>query len=344
MKLESNMDIFEHKITTENELLLLGNMYVVSRALHTITELKIPDLFEDNLPKSIGMLAKQCSMSPVALKKLLRVLCPFGIFKENDDGTFSLEKIGEVLKSSHPSGMRDLLFCEDCRWNSFGQMSQSLTTGETGFSKLYKQEYFDYIARHPHLQAGFDSHMKAVSAKEDLIFAKSLPLAQKKKVIDVGGGKGGLLSAILMKNPHILGGIFELPGVAKQEKDKLAQEFQGRIEIFSGSFFEALPFKSDGIILKRVLHDWDDAHCVQILSHCREALVKDGEIYVVESLIKGQEDPPLLRIFDLLLLTVFGGIERNIEEYSSLFSQSKLKLKTIISTDSGMSILVANIK
>ncbi|MCH9608753.1 MAG: Multifunctional cyclase-dehydratase-3-O-methyl transferase TcmN [Chlamydiales bacterium] len=338
------MNIFEHKVTTENELLLLGNMYVVSRALHTIAEQKIADLFEDNLPKSIDIVAKHCSMSPTVLKKLLRVLCPFGIFKENDDGTFSLEKIGEVLKSSHPSGMKDLLFCEDCRWNSFGQMSQSLTTGETGFSKLYKQEYFEYIAQYPHLQAGFDSHMKAVSAKEDPMIAESLPLEQKKKMIDVGGGKGGLLRAILIKNSHISGGMFELPGVAKQEIDKLAQEFQERIEVFSGSFFEALPFKSDGIILKRVLHDWDDAHCIQILSHCREALVEGeaGEIYVVESLVKGQEDSPLLRIFDLLLLTVFGGVERSIEEYSSLFSQSGLKLRNSISTDSGMSILVAN--
>jgi O-methyltransferase domain len=339
------MNIFEHKITTENELLLLGNMYVVSRALHTVAEQKIADLFEDNLPKSIDILAKQYSMSPMVLKKLLRVLCPFGIFKENADGTFSLEKVGEVLKSSHPSGMRDLLFCEDCRWNSFGQMSQSLTTGETGFSKLYKQEYFDYIAQHPHLRAGFDNHMKVVSAKEDPIIAESLPLTQKKKVIDVGGGKGVLLRAILMKHPHILGGMFELPEVAKQEIDKLAQKFQGRIEIFSGSFFEALPFKSDGIVLKRVLHDWDDAHCVQILSHCREALEDESsEIYVVESLIKGQEDSSLLRIFDLLLLMVFGGIERSIEEYSSIFSQSGLKLKHVISTDSGMSILIANMQ
>lgn len=337
------MTIFAQKITTENEMLLLGNMYVVSRALHTVTELKIPDLFEGRLPKSVEMLAKQCGMPQLSLKKLLRVLSPFGIFYENSDGTFCLEKVGEMLQSNHPSGMRNLLFCEDCRWNSFGQMSQSLTTGQTGFFALYKQEYFDYIALHPDFQAGFDSHMKAVSAKEDPVLAEFLPLGEKKKVIDVGGGRGGLLKAILLRNPHLSGGVFDLPGVATEEKHRLAQEFEGRIENFSGSFFEALPFSCEAIILKRVLHDWDDTRCVQILSHCRQALceTRSSEIYVIESLVKGREDPPLLRIFDLLLRTVFGGVERTVEDYVALFSQANLKLHKSISTDCGMSILVA---
>ncbi len=332
----------DHKIHTEKELLLLGNMYVVSRALHTVADQKIADLFEDNEPKSIDTLAKQCDIPPFALKKLLRVLCPFGIFKENDNDTFSLEKVGGLLKSKHPSRMRDLLFCEAGRWNSFGQMSQSLTTGETGFSKLYKEEYFDYIADRPHLQSGFDSHMKAVSAQEDPIIAEFLPLDHKQKVIDVGGGIGGLLSAILRKNPHIAARLFDLPSVAKQEKQKLAQEFKGRIEFFEGSFFEPLSFTSDAIILKRILHDWDDSHCIQILSHCRNALIDNGsgEIYVIEALVKGQQDSSLLRIFDLLLLTVFGGIERSIEDYTLLFSQSGLKLSRIIATDSELTILV----
>lgn len=334
---------FEHKISSEQELLLLGNIYVVSRALHVIVEQKIADLFDDNQPKSINELLKKCPISPLALKKLLRVLCPFGIFKEHEGETFSLEEIGQVLKSNHPSSMRDLLYCEVCRWNSFGQMSQSLKTGETGFSELYKEEYFDYIARHPLLQAGFDSHMKAVSAKEDPIIAKCLPLEKKKKVVDVGGGKGGLIKAILDLNTDIVGGIFELPGASEQEIRELSQNYRNRLEVYLGSFFDDLPFKSDGIILKRVLHDWDDVNCIQILTRCRDALISNtSEIYVIESLLEGKGDSPLLRIFDLLLFTVFGGRERSEKEYASLFCQGGLKLKNIISTQSGMSILVGS--
>ncbi|PIS01378.1 MAG: hypothetical protein COT84_02715 [Chlamydiae bacterium CG10_big_fil_rev_8_21_14_0_10_35_9] len=335
------MSQFNCKVTSEQDMLLLGNMYVVSRALHVIAEQKIADLFESDRPKSVEELIKQCPMSSIALKKLLRTLCPFGIFKENNDGTFSLEKVGQTLKSDHPSCMRDLLFCESCRWNSFGQMAQSMQTGKTGFFELYKEEYFEHIAKFPHLQAGFDSHMKAISAKEDPIIAEYLPLENKKKIIDIGGGKGGLIKAILEKYPDIIGGVFELPGVAEQDLESLSRQYRQRWEIFSGSFFNAFPFKSDALLLKRVLHDWDDASCVQILSHCREALEdSSSEVYVVESVLEGKEDPPLLRIFDLLLLTVFGGVERNVEEYASLFKKAGLRLKNTIFTHAGMSIMV----
>ncbi len=335
------MNQINYKVTSEQDILLLGNMYVVSRALHVVAEQKIADLFEIEQSKSLEEIASECAMSAVALKKLLRVLCPFGIFTENHDGTFTLEKVGQILQSDHPSSMRNLLFCEPCRWNSFGEMGKGLRTGKTGFSQLYEIEYFDYIAQFPHLQAGFDNHMKAVSAKEDPIIAEYLPLENKKKIIDIGGGKGGLIKTVFEKKSDIKGGIFELPGVAEQEIKALSKQYRERFEGISGSFFKTLPFKSDAIVLKRVLHDWDDAHCVRILSHCREALEDDfSEIFVVESIIKGKEDPPLLRIFDLLLLTVFGGIERNIEEYTSLFKQAGLKFKNVISTPSDMSIIV----
>jgi len=334
-----------NKITSEQDMLLLGNIYVVSRALHVVAEQKIADFFEIDQPKSIEELAKQCSIPSVSLKKLLRVLCPFGIFKEHEDGTFSLERVGQILKSNHSSCMQELLLCEDARWNSFGQMSQSLKTRETGFSQLYKEEYFEHISKFPHLQAGFDNHMKAISAKEDPIIAKYLPLENKNKIIDVGGGKGGLIRAVLEKHPNILGGIFELPDIDKQNIDNLAKEYKKRFEFFSGSFFNSLPFRSDALILKRVLHDWDDAKCIKILSNCRESLKDNSsEIYVIESIITGKEDPSLLRIFDLLLLTVFGGIERNIEEYTSIFEKAGLYLKNIISRHSGLSIMICRKK
>ncbi|MCH9633029.1 MAG: Multifunctional cyclase-dehydratase-3-O-methyl transferase TcmN [Chlamydiae bacterium] len=337
------MSLSNYKISSEQDLRMLGNMFVVSRALHVIAEQKIADLFEGNQAKSVEELVKQQPMSATALRKILRVLCPFGIFKENADGTFSIEEIGQTLKSNHSSSMRDLLFCEDCRWNSFGQMSQTLQTGEAGFSKLYKQEYFDYISKHSNLQARFDDHMKAVSAKEDLIIAKYLPLENRDKIIDVGAGKGGLIRAMLEKHPEIVGGIFDLKDVVEQESKALSKKYGKRLEVFSGSFFDPLPFKSDGLILKRVLHDWDDASCIQILSRCREALSdSSAKIYVIESLVKGEEDPALFRIFDLLLLTVFGGVERSAEVYESLFSQAGLKTQKLISTNSEMSILVAS--
>ena len=331
-----------YSVTSAQELRLLANMYVVSRAIHTVAELKIADLFEDSQTKSIEQLSSQCNLSPVALEKTLRVLCPFGLFKENTDGTYSIEEAGLLLKSDHPSKMRDLLFCEDARWNSFGQMSHTLQTGESGFSKLYQQEYFDYISKDPHNQLRFDEHMKAVSAKEDLDIAKYLPLEDKKRVIDVGGGKGGLMKAILERFPETCGGVFDLEGVGEKELRENTKKFGQRFEAFSGSFFDPLPFEADSLILKRVLHDWDDKSSIQILKQCSKALASpNSKMYIVESVVKGKEDAPLFRIFDLLLLTVFGGFERTIDAYEHLFLEAGLKIQKMIPTGSEMTILVA---
>ncbi len=329
------------KVTSAEELLLLGNVYVASRALHTVAQMKIADLFEGK-SESVESLAQKRGLSPLALKRILRVLSPFGIFNEDDDGSFSLTEIGCMLKSGHPSMMRNLLYCEDCRWNSFGQMSNTTKTGKTGFSKLYEKEYFEYISQIPELQEGFDRHMKAVSKNEDRVIAAKLPLQTRKQCTDIGCGKAGLLSAVLDCYPQIKGGAFELPGVAEEDIDKLSKKYQGRIEVFSGSFFDALPFCSDSIILKRILHDWDDERCVEILSRCREALTETGEIYIVESILKGKQDPLLLRIFDLLLLTVFGGFERSLEEYKKILFKSGLKVQYIISTEVPMSVIVCS--
>ncbi|MCH9625952.1 MAG: Mitomycin biosynthesis 6-O-methyltransferase [Chlamydiales bacterium] len=207
---------------------------------------------------------------------------------------------------------------------------------------LYDTGYFDYIAKRPELQEGFDEHMRAVSAEEDPVVAASLPLGNKKHCVDIGGGKGGLLRAVLDYHSHIRGGVFDLPSVANVELANLSKQYQDRFEIFTGSFFETLPFSSDALILKRILHDWDDAQCVNLLSCCREALSEDGELYIVESVLKGKVDAPLMRIFDLLLLTVFGGIERTSEAYEALLASAGLRLKQVISTETAMSILVAS--
>ena len=163
-------------------------------------------------------------------------------------------------------------------------MAHTLKTGKESFSKLYQSSYFDYIAEYPKLQKRFDEHMEAVSTIEDPVVANHLPLSKKKQCIDIGGGKGGLIKAVLDCHPHIKGGVFELPNVSKEEINELSNQYGERFEAFRGSFFDSLTFKSDALILKRVLHDWDDKHCIEILSNMREALTEDGELYIVETL------------------------------------------------------------
>lgn len=331
-------------VRSVEDLMALGYGYIAARALHIVGQECIADQFEGEQPRSIEELSKAIQASPVALRRLLRALCPYGIFKEHSDGTFSLMEAGRLLRSDHPSKARDLLFCEGCRWASFADLDHTLKTGEPGFQKHYGKGYFDYIAEDPNMQASFDAHMEAVSEREDPLIAKALPLQKKQSCVDVGGGKGGVIRALLELHPDLKCGRTDLPGVAKEEMEELSERFSGRFSAIEGSFFESLNFESETLILKRVLHDWGDEACVNILSRCKEALLPGGELYIVETILQGHEDTLMIRLFDLLLLSVFGGFERTKAEYETLLGKAGLKLSSVIPTETSMAILVATRK
>jgi O-methyltransferase domain len=327
------------KPDTREELLILGNLHIAARAIHILAEYPIADTLLAG-PKSSKEIAKCFRFDAAALQKLLRILCTVNVLEEERD-LFSLTPVGKYLCHSHPDSLKDLLFWDETRWGPLGKLGDTLKTGTESFSLLYGEGYFDHLSKQPDLQKAFDRHMRSVSFQENQILAGLLPLRGCTHLIDVGGGEGGLLAAILEKNSSIQASLFDLPETIDAVSATLKKKYPGRITCLKGSFFEPIRAACDAAILKRVLHDWNDAQCIDILKQVKGVLPPNGELYLIETVLKGKEDTLLVRLFDLFLLTVFGGKERTLADYEQLLTKAGLHLAQIIETSSSMSILIA---
>ena len=159
----------------------------------------------------------------------------------------------------------------------------------------------------------------------------------RSRVIDVGGGHGQLLSAILARNPHLSGVLFDLPSGVTAAQQGAGGDLP-RTEFVAGDFFESLPV-ADIYILKKVVHDWNDERAAVILRNCRKAMQPNGKVLVAETLVPPGDEPSQIKGIDVVMLAITGGLERTEAQYASLFDTAGLRLERVIQTRGPISIL-----
>jgi hypothetical protein len=158
--------------------------------------------------------------------------------------------------------------------------------------------------------------------------------------VDVGGGQGSLLIAILQAYPSIRGILYD-QSKAIQEAQNLVETagLTGRCQLVVGSFFESVPAGGDCYLLSRIIHDWDDEKAAQTLRNCRQAMQPEQQLLIVEQPLDS-ENPSLTQAqTDLHMMVMTGGIQRTNEEYQDLLSASGFHIRSFISTGSPFQIM-----
>jgi ubiquinone/menaquinone biosynthesis C-methylase UbiE len=161
-------------------------------------------------------------------------------------------------------------------------------------------------------------------------------------VVDVAGGNGSQLAAILQANSHMRGMLVDLPYALDQARRQLAAAgVVDRCEFVGEDIFERVPTGGDAYLLRWVLHDYDSERNVQILRNCRAAMPLDGRLLVVELVVPNGEVPAswVSKFLDLQMLLNFGGQERTEAEFRELFAAAGFRLQRVLPTQSPMSIL-----
>ncbi len=163
-----------------------------------------------------------------------------------------------------------------------------------------------------------------------------------RKLVDVGGGHGGLITSILQAHPEMTGVLFDAPSVIEGARSRIeATGLADRCETFSGDFFQAVPMGGDGYILKWIIHDWNDERATTILRNCRNAMSSDGKLMLVDVVIPPGREPHFGKFIDLNMLVMAGGLERTEEEFRRLLEASGFRLVRVVNTDSPISIVEA---
>ncbi|MCA1739212.1 MAG: acetylserotonin O-methyltransferase [Actinobacteria bacterium] len=328
------------ELSPRDTLLRMTNAYQVSQAIHVAATLGIADLLEDG-PRSADALAEATGTYAPTLYRLLRALASVGVFAEND-GHFGLTPLAEYLRTGAPGSLRAwaMLVGQRYSWRSWGHLLHSVRTGEPAFPNLYGTSAWEYRAAHPEEVAVFNAAMTALSAGVLEAVVRSYDFSGIGVLVDVGGGEGVLLAAILATNPALRGILFDQPHVVTTAGALLERAgVADRCEVVSGNFFEAVPGGADAYLLKSIVHDWGDSAAIEILRACRAAIADTGRLLVVEPVIRPGNEPDPAKFSDLNMLVMLGGRERTADDFERLYAEAGFRLNDIIRTGSPWHII-----
>jgi len=320
--------------------------HYVSRAIWVAAKLGIADLLADG-PRPCTELASRTGMHAPSLGRVMRLLASAGVFAEDENGAFALTPIGECLRSGPGSSAPvALLFAEPNMVRAWSDLLYSVETGNTAFDHVFGMACFAYLAQHPEEASVFNKAMTAVTAPVAGMVAAAYDFSRFTHIVDVGGGQGALLTAILKSNPALRGTLFDRPHVTASARPVLeAEGLAARCEIAGGDFFEAVPPGADAYILKHVIHDWDDQRSAAILRNCRRAMAPRGKLLLVETVLPERITPSPMNFIatgsDVNMLVNAGGRERTETAFRALFDASGFRLTRIVPTQSLSKVIEA---
>lgn len=298
-------------------------------AIRVAATLRVADHIAAGL-RTAAELAPVVQADPDALERLLGYLAVRGVFTQDEDGRFSLTDLGQALRADHPAGKRALLDIDGLgRYElSFIRLLHSVRTGQAAFPEHFGRTFWQDLAADPSRAGAFDRWM-AVNVERRLPYlVDSYDWASVDHLVDVGGGDGSLLIALLARYRQLRGTVVDLAATADTARRALAAAgFADRGGAVAGSFFDPLPAGADGYLLSWILHDWADEPARQILHRCAEAAGADGRVLVVESIRPDGRSPHTG--MDLRMLAFYGGKERSVAELTALAADAALRVRQV---------------
>ncbi|WP_100835548.1 methyltransferase [Kitasatospora fiedleri] len=315
--------------------------YLYPAALRVAVRLGLPDLLLSG-PQSAEQLAKTVGADAPSLYRVLRFLATRGLFREDGAGAFHLTPAAHVLRSDVPYSVRStaLLLTDRMYWESTGRLEQTVRDGRTAFDGIFGAPLFDHLAAVPEDAETFNRGIADLSVIEQGGIADSYAFPAEGTVVDVGGGPGGFLRTVLSRNPGLRGVLYEQASVlAGHELDDPA--IAGRWETAEGDFFSTAPGGGDLYVLKRVLHDWDDEHCLRILRAVRDAMPEHARLLIVDAVVPAGNDPHPGKLYDIAMMTIFDGKERTEPEFDALLAATGLRRTRTVPTPGTVSIVEA---
>ncbi len=315
-----------------NTVFDLLSSHRITAVIYAAVRLGVTDCLADEGPRTARELAQQTNAHEGSLRRLLRALVTIGICKQVGDERFELTAVGARLAGSANKSLKAwALFEGEALSRSWGGLLDSIRTGKTAAELAGFRDPFEAMNRNPAAVELFNDAMVTLTRQVIPAVLASYDFSGIRRLIDVGGGYGELLCAILKAYPSMRGAVLDLPRCAEGARKQLTDAGVGdRGEFIAGSFFESVPGGADAVIMKSIIHDWDDERSVKILRNCRAALSKGGKLLLVERLmpemLADNAEHRSVALSDLNMLRGPGGCERTESEYRELFDKGGFKM------------------
>jgi hypothetical protein len=324
-------------------LLALINGHWTTQVLYVAAKLGLADLLAAG-PQSAAALAQETATHPEALRRLLWGLTSLGVCAEGEDERFALTPLGAALRTWVPGSVRHwAIFRGEELYAIWGQLLHSVQTGESAFPLVRGMPSYDYFQTHPEVAATFNRAMRELTQFVAEAVVAAYDFSHFGTLVDVGGGYGTLLLAILRAHPTLRGILFDLTHVVEGAQETIAaQGCAARCAAVAGDFFQAVPSGGDVYLVNNVLRDWDDTRSTVILQNCQHA-APQARLLVIEPVRPTRVEPSAAHqgalAGDLNMLVASGGQQRSEAEFGTLFRAAGYQLVRLLPTASPFSIL-----
>lgn len=307
-------------------LLTMTSGLRISHVLHAVAALGIADHLAHG-PLPAGELADAIKCDADALARLLRAAAAVGLVEKQDDDRYRLTELSELLRGDVPGSLRDAVLYagHEMTWRPYGDLVETIRTGEPAFDRVFGQPFYAYGAAHPEAGDLMNRAMRRLSSAAATALLDECDLSGFERVADIGGGLGQFLAEVLRRNPTAKGVLVDQPAVVRQAREALAgSEEARRMTLVEGDFFTHVPSGCDAYLLKSVLHNWNDRDALRILRRVREAIGADtrARLFIFEQVLGEPNVWDNGAFMDIDMLLKFGGRVRDLGEWRRLLDDA----------------------
>ena len=334
-----------HQPSSAEQIFQLCMGYLPAICLNAVVELSVAEQLAGG-PKNVDEIATAVKAHPDALYRVMRATSTVGVFREVGPRTFAQTPLSDMLRQEHPQSMRPfvLFFPDPLHFRSYANLIHSVRTGETTGVPTFGKELFEYLQDHPKESAVFNAAMVNLTQMFIPAVLEAYDFSGTKTLVDIGGGHGSVVAAILQRYPQMKGILFDLDHVVRGAGPHLqAMGVADRCAVESGSFFESVPAGGDTYIMKNIIHDWNDEKSLIILKNIAKRLkgVSNGKVVLLEFALTPGNEPHLGKWADIEMLALPGGRERTADEYRELFAKAGFRMTRVVPTKAPSSVIEA---
>jgi hypothetical protein len=319
--------------------------YLSTQLLYVAARLGVADVLAAG-PRTAAEVAAEVGADPDALSRVLRGLAMDEVVTELGDNRFALAASGQLLRTGVPGSLRDpVLVRGELYFAAAAGLLDAVRAGGTAFEYVYGRRFFAHLDTDIGHEAAFAASMAGRSEYEAADVVATYDFGGLRQLVDVGGGSGVLVTAILRATPGLRATLLDRQQVLDPARDRLAAVgLSDRCTVVAGDFFEAVPAGADAYVLSRILHDWNDEDAIRVLGACRRAMIAGGRLLVVDAILPelARDGPAAIRM-DLHMLMLLGSRERTEAEFRTLLATAGFTVDRVLRTTSptGLGIIEA---
>lgn len=308
-------------------LQMIGGKWVTA-TLSAAASIGIPAALEHE-GKTTKELALFFDANTEKLQRVLSALCSLNVLQSDAQSRYHLTPLGRTLLPGQLGELAQYAG-RSFAWGPWAELDRAIRSDKSAFQLHHGQALYPYLAENEEDAYHYDHGVDAFTQEEASALVEALNINGDKTVLDLGGGQGSLLIEMLREAPSLNGILFDLPEVVERAATRTEfDDLRARVAFQGGDFMKGIPVQADLVLLKRVLHNWDDEDAKVILRNARTALRDDdARIVVIEAVLLPENFPDLGRLMDLEMMVMCDdGKERTKPTLRRLLAETGFRLK-----------------